>query len=230
MKDGTQKFSKSICALGTDAFDRLRRLKIAVFGVGGVGSWAAEALVRTGCANVTLIDFDTISESNINRQVHANAKTVGLMKADVMKERLREINPDASIDAFCERYPSSKIDLAAFDFIVDAIDSVADKADLIVAAAEKNVPLVSSMGAALRTDPTKICVKPFRKIEGDALARALRRKFKEKSFARLDFKCAVSSEIPLKRGERASLMTVTASFGMALAGEVIGFACRSQTE
>lgn len=219
-----ETFSRSKDALGKKAFELIARMKIAIFGVGGVGSWAAEALVRTGATNITIVDFDTIAPSNVNRQSHATEKTIGMKKVNALAARLKEINSKARINAICERFPSPAITLCEFDFIIDAIDSVKDKAELIISARQANIPIVSSMGAALRFDPTKVSVKAFKKIEGDALAKALRREFRLREFYDRSFACAVSSEIPVKRETRASLMTVTAAFGMALASEAINYA------
>ena len=196
-------------------------MRIAVFGVGGVGSWCAEALVRSGARRLVLVDDDTVAPSNLNRQCEATVATLGAAKVDAMRERLLSIDPDAEIEARRERFePGSALPEA--DFVVDAIDSVDAKAALILAATEAGVPVASSMGAALRIDPTKVEVRRFDKVEGDALARALRRRFRSLGrFPAARFRAVCSSEPPAAIGVRGSVMQVTAAFGMALAAEVV---------
>lgn len=218
-------FSRSVALLGEDAFDRLAHLRVAVVGVGGVGSWCAEALLRTGVRNLTLMDDDVVAPSNINRQCPATAHTMGRLKVEVMRERLLEINPDATVEAVPSRYTGGLPCGGAVDVIVDAIDSVDCKAELILAATAAGIPLFSSMGAALRLDPTKVMVQRFDRIAGDGLARALRQRFRKMGrFPAAKFKCVTTSELPLRRPDlktKGSLMPVTAAFGMALAAEVM---------
>ncbi len=204
-----------------------------VVGVGGVGSWCAEALVRTGVGMITLVDDDVVAESNVNRQCPATAKTVGRPKVEAMAERLREINPQAEVIERCERFERcEKCErFERFDLIVDAIDSVDCKAELILGATEAGVPVVSSMGAALRLDPTQVKVTRFEKVEGDGLARALRQRFRKlQRFPATKFACVWSSETPIllnteaqrhRDNVKGSVMPVTATFGMCLASEAI---------
>ena len=224
-------FSRSEALLGGVAMARLEAAHVLVVGVGGVGSWCAEALVRTGVGKITLVDDDVVAESNVNRQCPATAKTIGRAKVEAMAERLKEINPDCEVEAVNVRYSSSCVlCLKSFSLVVDAIDSVDCKAELILAATEAGVPLVSSMGAALKTDPTLVKVTRFEKVEGDGLARALRQRFKKLNrFPAAKFSCVWSSEetfvqaagAPLPRSAKGSLMPVTATFGMCLASEAI---------
>ena len=220
---------------------RLKAARVLVVGVGGVGSWCAEALVRTGVGQITLMDDDVVAESNVNRQCPATAATVGRPKVEAMAERLRAINPDCEIAALKERFTSTvNLNLQPQpSLVVDAIDSVDCKAELILGATEAGVPIVSSMGAALRLDPTKVKVTRFEKVEGDGLARALRQRFRKLGrFPKGRFSCVWSSESPVGRsvpdrrgaqgtarptiGEgKGSLMQVTAVFGMCLASEAI---------
>ena len=228
-------FVRSAALLGEAAMARLKSAHVAVIGVGGVGSWCAEALVRTGLGKITLVDDDTVAASNVNRQCPATSKTLGLPKVEAMKARLSEINPDCEITALCERFPSPTTQTlehpntqAPFDLVVDAIDSVACKAELILTATEKGVPLVSSMGAALRLDPTKVTATRFEKVEGDGLARALRQTFRKLNrFPAAKFTCVWSTEPPLAAtgGEKGSVMPVTATFGMCLAREAMRIIC-----
>lgn len=221
-------FSRSTALLGEKAFNRLARLRVAVVGVGGVGSWCAEALLRTGIGHLTLMDDDVVAPSNVNRQCPATSRTVGRPKAEVMRERLLEINPEACVEAVCERYTSGLPREGEIDVIVDAIDSVDCKAELILSATAVGIPILSSMGAALRLDPTKVMVQRFDRIAGDGLARALRQRFRKLGrFPTTKFTCVATRELPLRRPDltaKGSLMPVTATFGMALAAEVIKLA------
>ena len=195
-------FSRSEALLGEAAMSRLRAARVLVVGVGGVGSWCAEALVRTGVGHVTLVDDDVVAESNVNRQCPATAKTIGRPKVEAMAERLREINPGCVVTAHNARYPIEQSNnpnnrtIEQFSLVVDAIDSVDCKAELILGATEAGVPIVSSMGAALRLDPTKVKVTRFGKVEGDGLARALRQRFKKlQRFPAAKFSCVWSTEM-----------------------------------
>ena len=234
-----EAFSRSEQVLGPTAMARLRAARVLLVGVGGVGSWCAEALVRTGVGHVTIMDDDRVVASNLNRQCPATVQTLGEPKVEAMKERLLSINPACEVVARCERFTvpstsclqlgqrtSSSVDLPplAFDAVVDAIDSVDCKAELILGATAAGVPIVSSMGAALRKDPTKVRVTRFEKVEGDGLAKALRQRFKKlQRFPATKFNCVWSDERPCEAAQefRGSLMQVTATFGMCLASEVI---------
>ena len=219
-------FERSEALLGAPAMTALGAAHVLVVGVGGVGSWCAEALVRTGIGRVTLVDDDEVAPSNVNRQCPATALTVGRPKVEAMAERLREINPSCGVTALPVRYPDAAIPpLGGFAAVVDAIDSVDGKAELILAATAAGTPLVSSMGAAFRIDPTQVRVTRFEKVEGDGLARALRRRFKRLGrFPSARFSCVWSAETPCATSpssSRGSLMPVTATFGLCLASEVI---------
>ena len=171
-----------------------------------------------------MIDDDTVAPSNLNRQCEALSATLGEPKVEAMKSRLLAIAPDTEIEALQSRFmPGSTLPEA--DIVVDAIDSVDAKAELILSATEKGVPIVSSMGAALRRDPTKVTLCRFDKVEGDGLARALRQRFKRLGrFPVRKFMTVCSAEPPSDLPTRASIMPVTATFGMALAAEVIRIA------
>ena len=227
-----EKFARSEALLGSAAMARLKAARVLVVGVGGVGSWCAEALVRTGLRHITLIDDDVVVESNVNRQCPATAAMVGRPKVEAMAERLKEINPACEVEARSSRFSSaaSVPGFSSFSLVVDAIDSVDCKAELILSATEAGVPIVSSMGAALRLDPTKVKVTRFEKVEGDGLARALRQRFKKMGrFPKGKFSCVWSGETPVTAPVaetatvrlKGSLMPVTATFGMCLASEAI---------
>ena len=205
---------------------RIGAQRVIIFGVGGVGSWCAEALVRTGVRHLTLVDFDRVDVTNINRQLMATQQTVGQVKVEALRERLLTINPEAEITALCKLFdeesaPSFALD--SYDFIIDAIDSLKDKAMLIELACQTKAKFFSSMGAALKLDPTRVQVAEFWKVKGDPLARALRNRFKKQQrFPKRKFKCVFSDEPAQQVGEvKGSLVQITAVFGMTLASLVI---------
>ena len=222
-----EMFERSRSLLGGDAFGRIREMRVAVFGVGG---WCAEALLRTGVRRLVLIDDDSVAASNINRQRQAQPSTIGRPKVEVLREMLLAIAPDADIQAIPERYTpetSGRFEsvLANSDFVIDAIDSVDCKAHLILQCTSPSAPniprpeIFSSMGAALRLDPTKVQISQFGKIAGDGLARALRSRFRKSGWPIPRHLCVHSEEPPQKTatGIKGSLMPVTCAFGMALA-------------
>ena len=217
-------FERTAALFGRDALAKLAEAKALVVGVGGVGGWCAEALARTGFGHIEIVDDDVVVESNLNRQCPATAATLGMAKVEAMKERLEAVNPGCEVVARRTRYTGGE-DLSRFDVVVDAIDSVDCKAELILDACSAGCALVSSMGAALRTDPTKAKVTAFDKVEGDGLARAIRRRFKATGrWPSRKFACVWSPETPrpLADGEaKGSCMAVTATFGMCLAAEAV---------
>ena len=225
MNPGVERLSRSAALQGDAALARLARARVAVSGIGGVGSWCAEALARTGVGSLTLVDDDRVAVSNVNRQCPATMATVGRPKVEAMAARLAEIAPEAEIVPCAMRFTGDgEFDLGGFDAVVDAIDSVDCKAQLILAATAAGVPTVSSMGAALRVDPTRVRVTRFEKVEGDGLARALRQRFRRLGRFPGRFAAVWSTEMPRADGGknvRGSIMPVTAAFGMALAGEII---------
>lgn len=235
-------FNRSQLLLGKEGMQALSKARVIVFGIGGVGSWCAEGLIRAGLIHLTLVDSDKVCPTNINRQLMATQTTIGLPKVDAMKERLLSINPDAVITAMNVMYSAETADdfhLEDYDFVIDCIDSLRDKCDLILRTTSLERPiLLCSMGAALRTDPTKIRLAEFRKIQGDALARAVRNRFKrDKTTPHRKFLCVYSEEPAMKNQtddsiieeelkfrkvqNNGSLCHITAIFGMTLAGEVI---------
>ena len=233
-------FRRSALLLGDEAMERIAQKRVIIFGVGGVGSWCAESLVRSGIHQLTIVDSDRVSVTNVNRQLMATTKTVGQVKVEALKERLLTINPSADITALQQIFSeesASKFCLEDYDYIIDAIDSLKDKAALILLATSfpstgeerKGPKLFSSMGAALKLDPTRIQVTEFWKVKGDPLARALRNRFKkEKLFPRRKFQCVFSDELlenkkPIDPDDRGngSLVHITAIFGFTLAALVI---------
>lgn len=225
-------FQRSELLLGDEAMSRIAENRVIVFGVGGVGSWCAESLVRSGIKHLTIVDSDRVCITNVNRQLMATTKTVGRVKVDALKERLLTINPSAEIIALQQVFTAetaSEFHLEEYDYIIDAIDSLKDKALLILMATQTKAKFFSSMGAALKLDPTRIKIAEFWKITGDPLARALRNRFKrDKTFPKRKFQCVYSDELlenqkPIDPNDRGngSIVHITAVFGFMLAGLVI---------
>jgi tRNA A37 threonylcarbamoyladenosine dehydratase len=225
-------FRRSELLLGDEAMDRIAEKRVIIFGVGGVGSWCAESLVRSGIRKLTIVDSDHVSVTNINRQLMATTKTVGQVKVDVLKERLLDINPSAEITALQQIFSAetaSEFCLEEYDYIIDAIDSLKDKALLILMACQTKAKFFSSMGAALKLDPTRIRTAEFWKVTGDPLARALRNRFKrDKTFPKHKFLCVYSDELlenkmPIDPDDKGngSIVHITAVFGFMLAGLVV---------
>ena len=217
-------FARSEALLGEKAMETLRNTRVIIFGVGGVGSYAAEALIRTGLTHLTIVDGDTVQASNLNRQLPATRATMGLPKVEALKARLLEINPEAKIEALPIMANGEWLEANGlnYDYIIDAIDSVNDKTDLILYATRARVKIFSSMGAALRFDPTQVTTGELMSIKGDALAKAVRARMKK-----LDMhpykkvRCVDSTEQAQRCETRGSLMQVTAVFGLTLASLVI---------
>ena len=234
-------FRRSELLLGDEAMSRIAEKRVIIFGVGGVGSWCAESLVRSGIRKLTIVDSDRVCITNINRQLMATTKTVGQVKVDALKERLLSINPSAEITALQQIFTAetaSEFCLEEYDYIIDAIDSLKDKALLILMATQTQAQLFSSMGAALKLDPTRIKIAEFWKVQGDPLARALRKKFKHYGqYPEKKFLVVYSDELlenrgcPTDEGEEpspfvkpqtnGSLAHITAIFGFMLAGLVV---------
>ena len=230
-------FRRTELLLGEELMERLSSKRVIIFGVGGVGSWCVESLVRSGICHLTIVDSDRVCITNINRQLMATTKTVGMVKVDALKERLLSINPSAEITALQQIFTEETAEsfhLEEYDYIIDAIDSLKDKALLILLATTPPPKggrgvFFSSMGAALKLDPTRIKVAEFWKVQGDPLARALRNRFKrDKQFPRHKFQCVYSDELlqnqkpidPEDKGN-GSISHITAIFGFMLAGLVI---------
>ena len=252
-------FNRTELLLGAEAMERIQSKRVIVFGVGGVGSWCAECLVREGIEHLTLVDSDVVCPTNVNRQLMATTKTIGKLKVEALKNRLLEINPEADIVALQKNFSKETAEdfhLEAYDYVIDAIDSLRDKIELIIKTlsdspsrgrTKESLPLegevlrgsvlFSSLGAALRIDPTKIRVSEFWKVKGDPLAAAMRSAMrKKKLFPARKFLCVHSEEQPLpnlgtalqdgsqtfnKTQTNGSLAHITAIFGMTLAGLVI---------
>lgn len=193
------QFSRTALIYGDEAMERLKNARVAVFGLGGVGGHAAEALARSGVGALDLIDNDTVSMTNINRQTVANLKTVGLYKTEVMKERITDINPDACVKTYNTFYSAETagdFDLSVYDYIIDAIDTVSAKILLIVNAESSGVPIISSMGAGNKTDASAFEVADIYKTSVCPLARVMRTELKKRGVKAL--KVVYSKEPPIK--------------------------------
>ncbi len=225
------RFLRSQFLIGKDAIDKLKNARVIVFGVGGVGSFVCEALARSGIGNITLVDNDVVSKSNINRQLIALTSTIGKAKVDVMAQRIKDINPDAEVLPInCFYTKEKEIDISEYDYIVDAIDTVTSKLTLIEEANRFSVPIISSMGTGNKLDPTKFEISDIYKTSVCPLARVMRRELKSRGITSL--KVLYSKEEPLKSssggsealGKRqtpGSMSFVPPVAGMIIAGEVI---------
>ena len=228
----TEAFSRTKLLLGEDGLAMLAKARVAVFGIGGVGSFAAEALCRAGIGHFLLVDSDTIDVSNINRQMHATTRTVGQKKTDVMRARMLEINPAADVRAKCEFYEPNRAEAfftEPLDYIVDAVDTVTAKISLVVEAEKRNIPIISAMGAGNKLDPTRFEVADIYKTSVCPLAKVMRKELKKRGIPRL--KVVYSKEPPIRsdvtetedtrRQTPGSVPFVPSAAGLILAGEVV---------
>lgn len=217
-------FSRTKLLIGEDNVKKLANSKVAIFGIGGVGSFVCEGLVRGGVANFILVDKDTISDSNINRQIHATTKTIGKDKVEVEKQRILDINPKATVESMKIFYlPDTNADFLdnSVDYIVDAVDNVTAKISLVLKAQELNIPIISCMGTGNKLDPTKFKIDDIYKTSVCPLAKVMRKELKARGVKKL--KVLYSTEKPIKTGNRtpASISFVPSVAGMIIAGEVI---------
>lgn len=204
-------FKRAELLVGSDIMDQIASKRVIVMGVGGVGSWCAECLVRSGIRRITIVDSDRVCITNINRQLMATVKSVGRVKVEALKERLLEINPNCEVTALQKIYTeenADEFDLGSYDYIIDAIDSLKDKVSLIMRACRTKAVFYSSMGAALKMDPTKISVAEFWKVRGCPLGAALRRRMKKaKIRPSHKFLCVYSEELLENRGHNETCGT-----------------------
>ena len=233
-------FNRTELLLGADVMEALADKKVIIFGVGGVGSWCAEGLVRSGIRHLTLVDSDVVGITNVNRQLMATTATVGRIKVEALKERLAEINPEAMIEPVHKAFNADTVggfDFDGFDYVIDAVDSLKDKILLILTASDSKAKLFSSMGAALKVDPTGVRVSKFWDVRGCPLGAAIRKKMRrDRTLPSKDFLCVYGDEVLPNRGDRSlqsmeadsrkavvngTTAHVTAIFGMTLAGLVI---------
>ena len=242
------QFSRTQLLLGKEAMDKLKNSRVAVFGIGGVGGYVCEALVRSGVGHFDLIDDDKVCLTNLNRQIIATRKTVGQYKTDVMKERMLDINPDIEVNVHkCFFLPENaeEFPFAQYDYVVDAVDTVTAKIELVMKAKEMNVPIISSMGAGNKLDPSAFRVADIYKTKMCPLAKVMRRELKQRGVKKL--KVVYSEEKPTRpledmaiscrnqcicppgakhkcterRGIPGSVAFVPSVVGLIIAGEVI---------
>ena len=231
------QFSRTELLIGKEGMERLSNSRVAVFGVGGVGCYTVEALARSGIGELDLIDNDQVALTNLNRQIIATTKTLGRDKVDVAKERVMEINPSAKVNIYKKFYlPETKeeFDFTKYDYVVDAIDTVSGKIALVEQAKEAGVPIISSMGAGNKLDPTAFRVADIYKTSVCPLAKVMRRELKKRGIRKL--KVVYSEEMPIvpeknaemeqaeptqKRQVPGSVAFVPSVVGLIIAGEVI---------
>ena len=192
------QFSRTQLLFGAEAMEKLRQSHVAVFGLGGVGSWCAEALARSGIGKLTLIDRDMVSESNINRQLIALSSTVGRPKAEVMAERVSDINPACSVRVLTGTYDAEHREdfFSDYDYVADAIDLVSCKLDLICTCLGRGIPVISALGTGNKLDPTLLRISDISKTENDALARVVRKELRARGI--LHTTVVWSPELPMK--------------------------------
>jgi len=232
-----EQFSRIERLLGTEAMEKLKNAKVAVFGIGGVGGHAVEALVRSGIGAVDIIDSDDIAVSNINRQLIATRSTVGRKKVEVMKERLLDINPSVQVEAYaCFFLPETEgmFDFTKYDYVIDAVDTVTAKLALVEACEKVNTPIISCMGAGNKLDPTAFEVADIYKTSVCPLAKVMRRELKKRNIKHLkvvyskeepltpmEIPEVVNDEIRERRATPGSVAFVPSVAGLILAGEVV---------
>lgn len=233
------RFSRTELLLGENAMDILSKSRVAVFGIGGVGGYTVEALVRSGIGAIDIIDDDKVCLTNINRQIYATTKTIGMYKVDVAKERILDINPDIKINTYNTFYTpenANRFNFKDYDYVVDAIDTVTSKIQLILQANESHTPIISSMGAGNKLDPTAFEVTDIYKTSVCPLAKVMRHELKKRNIKSL--KVVYSKEPPItpivkydlsenntnhakRRQTPGSTAFVPSVVGLIVAGEVI---------
>lgn len=222
------RFKRTELLLGERAMNTLKSKRVAVFGVGGVGGYAVEALVRSGIEKISLIDNDTVAKSNINRQIIATEKTLGMDKVTAFKERIKDINKNAEVEEYRIFYTDdTEFDFSRYDYIIDAIDTVKSKVSLAVNAQTYNVPIISAMGAGNKLNPTEFIVSDIYKTSVCPLARVMRSELKKQGVKKL--KVVYSKETPVKIEKTdtdeiikaGSIAFVPSAMGLIIAGEVI---------
>ena len=228
----TDQFARTELLIGKEGVNKLKNSRVAVFGIGGVGGYVVEALVRSGLGNIDIIDNDTVCSTNLNRQIIATTKTIGKYKVDVAEERILEINPEVKVTKYKTFYTpetADKFDFSKYDYIVDAIDTVVGKISLVEKSKEYNVPIICAMGAGNKMDPTKLEVADISKTSVCPLAKVMRQELKKRRIKKvkvvysqeLAIKPAQSMEVTNNRQTPGSNAFVPAVAGLIIAGEVI---------
>ncbi len=219
-----ERLKRTSLLIGDDGIEKLKNSHVAVFGIGGVGGHAAEALARSGVGTLTLIDNDVVSESNINRQIIALDSTIGKSKVSVMKDRIREINPGITVNIFkCFYLPGEacEFDFSAFDYMVDAIDTVTGKIGIVMEGERLGIPVISSMGTGNKMNPAEFTVADIYKTKACPLAKVMRTELKKRGIKKL--KVVYSEEAPVKTGvfEEGRAIPGSNAFCPAVAGLII---------
>ena len=216
-------YSRTMLLLGEEGVNKLKNKSVIIFGIGGVGGFVTEALARSGVGHLDLVDSDKVSESNINRQIIALRSTIGRYKTAVMKERIMDINPEAEVNIHnCFYLPetASEFDFSKYDYVVDAVDTVTAKISLVLEAERCNVPIISSMGAGNKLDPTRFQVSDIYKTSVCPLAKVMRKELRARGIKSL--KCVYSTEEPaVKTTPPGSIAFVPSAMGLIVAGEVV---------
>lgn len=230
----TNIFSRTEALIGKQAVEKLKMKKVAIFGIGGVGSYVLEGLVRAGIGNFILVDNDIVDETNLNRQIIATVKTIGQDKVEVAKNRALEINPNVSVEIYKEFFNADTKEILnqTIDYVVDSIDTVSSKIELIMQAKSLNVPIISCMGTGNKLDPTRFKVADIYKTEGCPLAKVMRKELKRRNISNL--KTVYSKEEPVKlqndkeildekknKKTPGSISFVPSVAGLIIAGEVV---------
>ncbi len=223
-----EQFSRTAMLIGEESLEKLKNSRVAVFGVGGVGGYVVEALARTGVGNIDLIDNDTVSKSNINRQIIALSSTVGRLKTEVMKERILDINSDCKVNCinkFVLPENVDEFDFSLYDYVIDAIDTVSGKLAIIEKAYGEGIAVISSMGTGNKLDPTKFEIADINKTSVCPLARVMRYELKKRGVKKL--KVLYSKEEPIrprveKKNEKGKAVPASISFVPSAAGLIIG--------
>ncbi len=227
----SEKFSRTELLLGTDAMKKLASSSVAVFGIGGVGGYVVEALARCGLGEIDLIDNDSVAESNINRQIIATTRTIGIQKVEVAKSRILEINPNIKVNVYQTFYTpetAGMFDFSKYDYVVDAIDTVVGKLSLIENSKKAGAPIICAMGAGNKLNPAMFEVADISKTSVCPLARVIRTELKKRRIT--DVKVVYSKEIPIKTGIKdektnksipGSISFVPPVVGLIIAGEVV---------
>ena len=230
------QFSRTEILLGSNAMDKLKNSKVIVFGIGGVGGYVVEALVRSGIGTIDIVDNDTVSLTNLNRQIIATWSTIGKNKVDAMEVRMKDINPDVIVNKHqCFYLPETaeRFDFSQYDYVIDAVDTVSAKIDIVMQAEKAGIPVISSMGAGNKLNPAAFEVADIYKTSVCPLAKVMRRELKKRGVKKL--KVVYSKEIPLKPAENedirkenekkrqapGSIAFVPSVAGLIIAGEVI---------
>ena len=225
-----EQFARTEMLIGKENLQKLKKSKVAIFGIGGVGSYIAEGLARCGIEKFVLVDNDKVSETNINRQIIATTKTIGEYKVDLMKQRILDINPKASVETYKTFYmPDGKEQILdnSINYIIDAIDTITAKIFLVEQSTKLNIPIISSMGTGNKLDPTKFEITDIYKTSVCPLAKVMRKELKQRGIKKLKVVYSKEEPIKLEKDETvekqvpASISFVPSVAGLIIAGEVV---------